>query len=268
MRLCVSNIAWKAEQEPEALELLLSLGVNCLEVAPTRWWPDLSSVDSEQILRVQEQWSKLGFTAVGFQAILFGRPDWSIFDDLTRDASLRYLQAVISLGFRMGISAIVFGAPKNRVRGSRSHEQAHEEAVSFFRVIGQTAFECGIRFCFEPNPVSYGGDFGCTMEESMTLVEGVDSPGFWLNLDSGAIALNGENPHEVVERARGRIGHVHISEPWLAGFSRPTAPHRELASALERVGYDGIVSVEMRASENGLDGVRQAVEFVKSVYPC
>lgn len=268
MKLCTSNIAWEPEQDSEALELLGKLGVAHLELAPTRWWRDLSKVESDEIFQIQGSWNRCGLTAVCLQAVLFGRSELSIFDEDSREACLSYLQAVIQLASRMGVSAIVFGAPGNRIRGFRSVERALAEVIPFFRLIGRTAMECGVRFCFEPNPVQYGGDFGCTVDESLDLVERVASPGFWLNLDSGAIALNREDPLRVVERARGRIGHVHISEPWLRGFSRPTGPHSELAKALEKVGYDGFVSIEMRVPQEGLAGVGEAVAFVRSIYSC
>lgn len=268
MKLCVSNIAWQPEKDREASELLASLGIARLELAPTRWWPDLSKVQSDEISRVQSVWMRYGITAVCFQAILFGKPELSIFDESSRESCLIYLQAVIRLASRMGVSSVILGAPKNRIRGFRSLDQAMEEAVSFFRLIGKFAEECRVRFCFEPNPVQYGGDFGCTTEESLDLVERVASPGFWLNLDSGAITVNRENPSEVVARAVGRIGHVHISEPGLGGFSGPSDSHAELAKALEKVGYDGVVSIEMRASQEGLRGVGKAVAFARLIYPC
>ncbi len=268
MKLCISNIAWSPAQDLSALELLASLGVTNLELAPTRWWPDLSVVLPCEIEGVRKQWRPFGIKPVCFQSVLFGRPELCVFGGKSSGDCLRYLQAVIHLASQMEVSVVVFGSPRNRVRGSLAAGEAQERAISFFRSVGMVAADCGVRFCFEPNPSQYGTDFGCTTEESVALVEAVDSPGFWLNIDAGAIALNGEDASAVVHRTRNRIGHVHISEPYLVDFSNPVGPHNNLGSALLEIGYTGYVSLEMRARQDYLATVRQAIAFAKSVYRC
>lgn len=268
MKLCVSNIAWSQAQDASAMELLASLGVDRLELAPTRWWPDLSIVTDEQIGAVQQIWTRFGIRAVAFQAVLFGRPELSVFQPATRDTCRSYLAAVITLASRMGVTSIVFGSPKNRLRGARSSAEVLPEAVQFFRALGQQAAGQDVRLCFEPNPVEYGADFGCTLEESAVLVDAVGSPGFCLNVDAGAICLNREDPEVAIARAGNKIGHFHISEPFLGSFSEGRSDHLGLARALKRQGYDGIISIEMKAQERGLAAVTEAIQFARSVYPC
>ena len=268
MNLSVSNIAWGKSDDRSALELLARLGVHCLELAPTRWWPDLAAVGDRQIAEVQNEWRPFGIRAVAFQAVLFGKPDLSVFDPATREPCLRYLESVVHLASRMEVSAIVFGSPKNRLRGSRSLLDVQGEALDFFQSIGETAVRHGVRFCFEPNPVQYGADFGCTMDESASFVEAVNSPGFWLNFDAGAIALNGEDPRLAVHRAGKKIGHYHISEPYLGTFAMPLGNHEALAQELRTIDYQGVVSIEMKATERGLSAIEEAIHFARMVYPC
>ena len=40
MRIGISNVAWNREEDEEMLALLPGLGVEALEVAPTRLWDD------------------------------------------------------------------------------------------------------------------------------------------------------------------------------------------------------------------------------------
>ena len=268
MILCVSNIAWTADQDEAALELLASLGVTHLEFAPTRWWPDLSKVDDDQIFRARAVWERFGFQAVAFQSLLFGQPALTLFDPSRREACRRYLESVIDLAGRMGVSALVFGSPKNRWRGSLSDEEASAVAIPFFQSLALRAAALNVRFCFEPNPSVYGADFGCTLKESLSLIEAVDRPAFCLNLDTGAMTVNDEDPLESVTRASGRVGHVHLSEPSLGSFETPRASHHQISQALQKVGYDGIVSLEMRPPANGLAALKEAVTFVRTVYPC
>ena len=268
MTLSVSNIAWTTAQDEAALNLLASLGVRHLELAPTRWWPDLSEVGDERVAQARVVWERFGFRVVAFQSLLFGQPSLTLFQPSAREACRRYLEAVIDLAGRMGVSALVFGSPKNRLRGALSDSEAAAVAVPFFQAVARHAEAAQVRFCFEPNPAAYGTDFGRTVKESLSLIEAVDSPAFCLNLDTGALAVNGEDARESVIRARGRIGHVHASEPVLGSFGTPRADHLRVSQALQDVGYDGVVSIEMRSSTAGLEALAEAVTFVRTVYPC
>jgi D-psicose/D-tagatose/L-ribulose 3-epimerase len=266
--LSVSNIAWTAAQDEAALELLASLGVRHLELAPTRWWPDLSDVSVEQVDQARVGWERFGFQVVAFQSLLFGQPSLTVFEPARREACRRYLEAVVDLAGGMEVPSVVFGSPKNRLRGALSDAEAADVAVPFFQAVARRAEAAGVRFCFEPNPPGYGADFGRTLRESLELIERVDHPAFCLNLDTGALALTGEDPRESVIRARGRIGHVHVSEPLLGSFDAPRAEHRRVSEALQEIGYDGVVSIEMRSQDPGLKVLEEAVGYVRTVYPC
>ena len=57
---------------------------------------------------------------------------------------------------------------------------------------------------------------------------------------------NGERPSDFAAEMQ-HVSHVHISEPGLAPI-RPRALHKELALLLGAVGYQGFVSLEMKAA--------------------
>ena len=268
MKLCVSNIAWNVDEDFAALVLLRSMGVYGLELAPTRWWPDLTQVSNQQATQKRSELGLYGLKATAFQAVLFGHPHLSIFDPLTRNTCRDYLTHVIHLAERMDVSTIVFGSPKNRRRGELSHVQAVVSAVEFFGELSHRAESAGVRICFEPNPAAYGADFGCTVRDSMGIIEAVDSEAFLLNLDLGSVAMNGEDAGDVIRRAGSRIGHVHISEPNMSGFPNPMGPHRDAAEALLSVGYQGNISLEFKRQITGLDAVVDAVNFARLVYRC
>lgn len=268
MQLCVSNIAWPTTEDDETHALLAASGVRLIELAPTRWWPDLSQVTADQTAECRARLERHGLRIAAFQAVLFGRPELGVFDAATREPCARYLEAVIELAARLGVTAIVFGSPKNRLRGRLSPAEAMAEATPFFRRLGDFAAARGVRFCFEPNPTAYGADFGRTFAEAAELVRAVDSPGFWLNVDGGALTLNAEDPVASFALAPTRLGHFHISEPFLGPYDAAKGNHRALAAALQSVAYDGVVSLEMRAQEDGLAAVARAIQFARAHYPC
>ena len=122
--------------------------------------------------------------------------------------------------------------------------------------------------CIEPNPRGYGCDFITTVDEAAELVRAVDSPGFRLHGDSGELLMNDEDVERVFGEHGSLLGHFHISEPFLGGFAAPQKAHRRIAEALRGCGYDGVVSIEMKAQASGLAAVTEALRFARGTYQC
>lgn len=268
MELCISNIAWAPNADDRAYSLLAENRVKLIELAPTRWWPDLASVSDREVDQCRLKLAAHELQPVAFQAVLFGRPDLAVFGPDGGRACGVYLEAVIDLAARLGTSTIVFGSPKNRLRGPLSRAQAMVAATSFFRRIGDVAAARDVRFCFEPNPASYGADFGCSFSEGVELVDAVDSPGFWINVDAGALTLNDEDAAASIALASSKVGHFHMSEPFLAGYQSPRGDHSAIAEALRIAGYDGVISIEMKPQPTGWSVIEDAFEFARHHYPC
>ena len=51
MKLAISNIAWRREEESEVLRQMQTHGVTGLEIAPTAVWPDPLSVTDAALLQ-------------------------------------------------------------------------------------------------------------------------------------------------------------------------------------------------------------------------
>ncbi|MEI6535113.1 MAG: TIM barrel protein, partial [Verrucomicrobiaceae bacterium] len=158
MNPAVSNIAWPAADDEAALGMLQASGVNLIEIAPTRHWPDLTQVDESEARGFAEILHQNGFSICAFQALLFGKPELQVFGSDNGRACLDYLESVCRLAGWMGAKALVFGSPKNRLRGALSFDAALAKATDFFRVLGDAAIKNGVIVCIEPNPSAYGCD--------------------------------------------------------------------------------------------------------------
>lgn len=252
MRLAVSNIAWPAEADAEAAALLVAHGVTGVEVAPARvcerpWDPPPGSVAA-----YRRFWEDRGLPIVAMQALLFGHGDLVLFGDAaTRRRLAEHLAAIIDLAAGLGASRLVFGSPKNRIRGSLGHAQAEAVAVPFFRDLGRRASDRGVWLVIEPNPPAYGCDFLVTSRQVIEFVDRVAQDGIGVHLDAGGMALGGESPGEIIAAAGPRWRHFHASEPGLAAVGTGGVDHAALAAALRGVGYDGFVSVEMTQGPGG-----------------
>jgi sugar phosphate isomerase/epimerase len=205
---------------------------------------------------------------VSLQALLFGRPDLAIFGaQADREKTFAYLAAIIRLGSRLGAGALVFGSPRNRRIGGLSASEADELAVPFFRELGRIAASERTLLVLEPNPSDYGCDYIRTASEALELVRAVDSPGFRLHLDSGAMTLSKEPVEDAVRTAAPYLAHFQASEAELAPVGSGSVDHRRFARALREIRYAGWVSVEMRAAaDDAVGAVRKALEYAVEAY--
>jgi D-psicose/D-tagatose/L-ribulose 3-epimerase len=263
MKLAMSAIAWEPSDDDAAARILREHGFEGVELAPTKIFPRPDEASDTEIAACRAAWEKRGLRIVALQALLFGRPELTVFGE-TRDATLEYLARIIRLGARLGAHALVFGSPRNRARGSLPTTKAWARAVEFFRKLGRVAEEAGTCLCIEPNPPRYGADFIVDSEEAVRLVEEVDSPGFGLHLDAACARLAGEDLAARLRASAHVLRHVHLSEVDLAPVrAGGTSDVASIAAALREIHYSGYISIEMKPA--GLAAVRSAAESVARV---
>jgi sugar phosphate isomerase/epimerase len=270
VRIAISNIAWRSDEEPAVRELLAARGIDAVEIAPGKIGPDPGALGREALARYRDFWRERGIEIVAMQALLFGRSDLALFGgDREREAMLAYLERIVRVGGALGARALIFGSPGNRQRGALSPEQAAERAAPFFRRLGELALECGACFCIEPNPAAYGCDWIHDVAQARAFVDFVAHPGFGLHVDAAALLLAGEGAAQIRANA-GRIRHFHASEPQLGPLTEGSVvPHRSYAEALRACGGVRAVSIEMRQVEetgSNLLHIERALDYAAVVY--
>jgi D-psicose/D-tagatose/L-ribulose 3-epimerase len=268
MNLSVSHIAWPPDTELEALEFLRELGISELEVAPARAFGNPMTAKETEVRDRAAWYREQGFKVGSFQALLFGTEGLHLFGSAeSRRALKNVLIATGRVAGWAGAGPMVFGSPKNRLRGNLSHAEAVQQAVAFFREVGDACAAAGSCLVIEANPEAYGADFCTRLEQAVELVDAVKSPGFALHVDAGGMALSGEAFEPVLRQAGEMLKHVHASQPDLTSFADPHPVHGRLTAVLDEIGYAGWVAIEMRAQpEKGLAAVAQAVEMVRKWY--
>ncbi|MGH7171588.1 MAG: sugar phosphate isomerase/epimerase family protein [Gemmataceae bacterium] len=277
MRLAISNIAWPAGEDDAVAPLLHAHGVEGVELALTKVWPEPLEAMAAEVRAYRHSWEKQGPLIAALQALLFGKPHLTLFGtESVRRQMLDYLAGIIERAGWLGASALVFGSPKNRQRGERSSSEAWAIAVPFFRELGRIARRHGVCFCIEPNPSAYGCDFVTTVAEGIELVDAVGAEGFGLHLDTGGMALAGDPLTASIAAVGERCRHFHISEPFLAEVGGGAAPHHECAEALHKSGYRGWLSIEMgEAKASGgrqppveicRAAIERALDFARATY--
>ncbi len=267
--LSVSHIAWPPDQEEAALADLMDDGLSEIEVAPLRAFGNPLLATEDHVRAKVDWYRERGFSIGSFQALLFGTDGLELFG--TQESVSRLKQTLVAVGCIAswaGAGPLVFGSPKNRLRGSMGHDEARRRAATFFREVGDACAAVGSCLVIEANPEAYGADFCTTLEQAAELVVAANSPGFGLHLDAGGLAISGENFEPILRQSIGLLRHVHASQPDLTSFAQPHLVHARIAAVLRETGYNRSITIEMRAQPDGLNSVKQAVLAVREIYQC
>lgn len=269
MRLAISNIAWDPVEDDAVAAVLRRHGVDAIDVAPGKYFPDPPAATDADVARVRRDWADRGLRIHGMQALLFGTVGLNLFGEPdVRRAMLERLEAVCRIGAGLGCGPLVFGSPKNRDRAGLDDARVDALAVAFFRDLGDRAARHGVTVCLEPNPARYGCNFMTATGEAAAMVERVGHPAIRMQLDTGTITVNGEPMEATVRAHAALIGHVHASEPDLVTLGDGGADHAAAARALRAVSPDAVVTVEMVASarEPHVAAVERAVALAVAAY--
>ncbi|MBW8305979.1 MAG: sugar phosphate isomerase/epimerase [Thiobacillus sp.] len=251
MRLAISNIAWDVSEDEDVAKLLEKFSVDAIDIAPGKYFSDPANATQADIEKVKCWWSDRGIEITGMQALLFGTVGLNVFGSQdVQNALLEHLAAICRIGSGLGATRLVFGSPKNRDRTGLSDEKAVTEAVTFFRRLGDIALEQEVVICLEPNPTCYGANFMTSSAETAYVVRRVGHPAIRMQLDTGALTINGESIETVLDDCADLIGHVHASEPNLGPLGDHDTDHASLHETMSRYVPDHLVSIEMVAAKD------------------
>ncbi|MCZ7489102.1 sugar phosphate isomerase/epimerase family protein [Rhizobium rhizogenes] len=262
----ISNIAWPAEMDEEALSIAVTLGFSGVEIAPAKVFGPIDLFDKNIVVSYREKLLRLGLSVSALQGVLFGLDGAHLFrTDEARDLLFRRLKKIATIAAILGTNAVVFGAPTVRDPGTLSSEEAWELAVNFFRQVGSLYNEKGIKLCFEANPAAYNCKFITTTDEAIRFVSDVNQEGLSLQIDTGTIFMNGEDL-AVVAKALSTGAHFHISEPHLNVVGMSGADHSTIGKLASQSRYTGWKSVEMRRVENWREAMASAASVFQRFY--
>lgn len=267
MRLAISNLAWPAQQDGAAFNLLASLGVHGVEVAPTKLAP-WNELTATHLFEFRSRLASAGLVVSSLQAILYGLDRPQLLGDEPRFQLMRdHLTMVADIAAQLGGRVMVFGSPRNRIRGTTASSDAWRIARDRLRIIAETVATAGAIVGIEPVPAAYGGDFLGSWRDVLKMVREVDHTGIRVHLDTACVMLEGDSIGEAVAATKDWLAHFHAAEPQLVPFNAPIADHAAAAAALKAAHYDKWISIEMREQpEDPLAAVSQAVGTVQRLY--
>lgn len=261
----VSNIAWPADQWTNAIGVLCAHKVTEVEIAPFNVWKRWD-VSDEEIRTLRSEINDSGLACTALQGLLFGVPNVHLFaSDESRRELFTHLQKIARMAETLGAKACVFGAPKQRDPGELPAADAWNTAVDFFRRAAKVFADHGSAIAFEANARLYGCRFIVTTREAASFVVEVDHVGCGLQIDTGTMFLEAEDP-SILSQAASVAIHAHISEPGLVPIGTAGTNHKALAAALSNSGYAGSLSIEMAAAHDWGAELEKSILFARATY--
>jgi len=269
MRIAISNIAWDISEDETVAALLNKYEIDAIDIAPTKYFPVPGSASIKEIYAIHQWWVSRGIEITGLQSLLFGTTDLNIFGGVESQMRMeQHLNTICTIGSILGASRLVFGSPKNRLKGSLDNIQTKLIAVPFFKRLGDVARSRGVTICLEPNPECYGADFMTNTRDTLDIVKEVNHSNIKLHLDIGAITINGEDTLLNLIDYKDYIGHVHVSEPNLVPIGDGPTKHDIAGSILNVYMPEQLVSIEMVATkdEDHLVSIERAIITTINAY--
>jgi hydroxypyruvate isomerase len=211
------------------------------------WWPTPGALGGLTVLDLADRIRGLGLTGelVNFYAGDLAAGDRGLVaDPEQRDAFRAHVPEALEFARRLGIRKI--NASAGNIGPGQTRSAAIDTMVENLRYAADRAREFGVTLQLEAlnhveSPHYLLPDVAAATD-AMTLV---DRPNVMLLLDVYHVAMAGQDPAGVIERAGRRIGHVQVAEhPGRHEPGTGTLRWPEILAALARAGYRGSIGLE------------------------
>lgn len=264
--IALSALAWEIELEPEVIKILKSTGLKKVDLVPAKYFTDRLKVTKDEILKVKKYWKDQGFDVLGFQSLFFKEEPMNLFGPKeVQDSILSLLERLAYIGSVLEAPYFVFGSPKNRNRSDLTDEETMDTAKNFFFKLGELVKRHGAIFCLEPNPPVYGANFLTTTEEAGLFVREVNHPNIKMQLDTGTMEINKEDPLKLIQEFHKEVGHIHLSTDQIRPLTEDNCRYALYKKALDKYLPEKAISIEIlpKDPETKLEDIERSIGIAK-----
>jgi sugar phosphate isomerase/epimerase len=259
MRYAICNETFGEWPLAKACECAASCGYTGLEIAPFTLAPLVTDVSASARAEIRRTLATAGLDCVGLHWLLAKTEGFHVThpDPAVRDRTVGYLGDIARLCADLGGRVLVFGSPKQRsLLPGVSHEQATQHLHEVFSRLVPVLESTGTVVALEPlSPVET--DVLTTAAETCRLIERIGSPHVRLHLDVKAMASEPTPIPKIIRASARHLEHFHANDVNLQGPGFGDVDFVPIFKALEEVGYEGWVSVEVFDYSPGVERLAQ-----------
>ncbi len=272
MKFAICNETFLDWPFPKAFEFARQCGYTGIEIAPFTMALDAKDISPAMRDEVRRQAADAGLEIIGLHWLLAKTTGYYLTtpDAEVRRRTSRYVQELARLCRDVGGSRMIFGSPQQRnVLPSVTPEQAMDFAAEVVSEALPVLESTGVTLCMEPLAPAEG-NFLNTAADAVKLIERIDHANCRLILDCKAMSSEAVRIPELIRRHVGLLAHFHANDPNKQGPGFGELDFVPILAALEDVGYQGWVSVEVfdyspgieRLAKESIENLQQALAQV------
>ena len=243
----ICNEAFEKWQFADACRAIRKIGYTGIEIAPftlAEKPTDVTPAARREYARIMED---EGLAFVGLHWLMVSPPGLHVTtpDEELRRRGWQHIRDLIDLCADLGPNGVmVFGSPKQGAStGGLSRAEATRHMAEGLASVAPHAAERGVTVLLEALPLNQS-DVVQSLQEAVGIVEEINSPAIQTMFDVHN-AIDEREPHDaLIERYIGHIRHVHVNELDGRHCGAGDYDFRPIFQALERVNYQGWVSLE------------------------
>ena len=230
--LSASNLAWNIEEDDKALALLVELGFDGVEIAPTKLWGDWDNITDKKVFDYAKKLSEIGLKTSSLQSILFGF-NTSLIAPKNYEILKEHFKRLAQISNILGSKILIVGSPSLRKLGGTSAYDAEQGALELWQKIGDIIAPYEVQVGFEANPSDYGCEFLVSQQQVANFVKKLAHGHIKEHVDTGAMILNKDTKIEPC--FSGELAHLHISAPFLEPFE---SWQSDISAIASKIPYD------------------------------
>ena len=269
MKFAICNEMYEAWDFGAACADIAESGYDAVEIAPFTLGDNPTEISERDARKIGDLAKSSGLAVTGFHWLL-QKPEGlhlTCLDVEIRKRTKEVLQHLARICAAMGGEIMVFGSPKQRnVLPGETYDAAFGRAVELFRDVCDVAHPLGVTLALEPLAAEYT-NFMVNAEETVRVIKAVDHPACRLHLDVNAMCSEEKSVDDIIRGNQEYLAYFHANDPNLRGPGFGDVDFVPIAHALKKVGYDGIVSVEVFDYEpNPQTIARESLTYLKRTF--
>jgi len=266
MKLCASTLALpRGGAATTPFHELVPLGLDGIEIAPAHTWDDPWRVNAAELRAYRRFAEGAGLRIVGLHDLLDGESGLGLFTrgdalDRTLEVLLQRSALCRDLGGRTLILDALWPLDPPDAESWSGGRRVLERLLPRIEPHGTV-------LCLAPRGAGRDG-IRVTAKSLYMMTNAIEHPALGLHLDATALTENNEMGHATFAAVRGRLDHVHLSEPGRVPFGASgRIDHADLRRHLAAISYFGWVSlVQARAPGRALAALGRAAAGATACY--
>ena len=269
MKFAICNETYRDWRIEDACAHAAEVGYDGVELAPFTLAEDPGALTTADARRIGRTVRAAGLEVTGLHWLLLAPEGLHLTtpDDGTRERTVAFVQHLARLCAEMGGRYLVWGSPAQRsLENGWDRAAATARAVDAVRRVAEVAGELGVTVAMEPLPASYT-NFISTAREGREFVRAVDHPACRLHLDVNAMSHDEAPIPEIIRASGDELCYFHANDPCLLGPGMGDVDYGPIRDALNDVGYDGWLSVEVFDYDPGPDRIaRESLDYLRATF--